>query len=82
MRGEGVGLCRGGMGGAAQATGSLAVEKADVGGSRSFRRVLVGELDALAFPQQLEYRTTYGRTMKEMLHATFVANEAEPFVDQ
>jgi hypothetical protein len=59
----------------------LAVEEADVRGSRPLGRFLDREFDALSFSKQLEYRATHGRAMEEVLYSAFVTNKAETFVD-
>src|SRR5690606_33714171 len=58
------------------------VDEADVAGARSLLRFLFDELDARAFPQQLEDGSADGRAVEEMLHAALVANEAETLVNQ
>jgi hypothetical protein len=59
----------------------LTVEEADVRCAGTFRGVLICELHALSFAQQLEHGSADGRTVEEF-HATFVAYEPETFVDQ
>jgi hypothetical protein len=44
-------------------------------------RFLDGEVDALAFPKQLEHRAPDGAAMEEMLQAGFITDEAEALVD-
>jgi hypothetical protein len=52
-----------------------------VSGARTFLGFLDAELDALAFPQQLEHRAPDGAAMKEMLETGFIPYESEPLVD-
>src|SRR5262245_7016339 len=60
----------------------LAIDQAHVGCPRALGRVLVRELYPLAFTEQFEHRATDRGAMEKMLHAAFVANEPEPFVNQ
>jgi hypothetical protein len=52
-----------------------------VSSPRTFLGFLDGELDALAFPKQLEHRAPHGAAMKEMLQAGFIPDETKAFVD-
>jgi hypothetical protein len=52
-----------------------------VSSPRTFLGFLDSELDALAFPEQLEHRTPHGAAMKEMLQARFIPDESKAFVD-
>ena len=61
---------------------SALLEQPHVRRTRALGRFLDGEVDALAFPQKLEHGATNGRSVEKVLHAAFVANEPEPFVNQ
>jgi hypothetical protein len=43
---------------------------------------LDGELDALAFPEQLEHRAPHRAAMKEVLEAGFITYESKALVDK
>jgi hypothetical protein len=60
----------------------LTVDQADFCCSWTFGGFLGRELDALTFPEQLEYCAADGRAMEEVFDAAFVANEPEPLVNQ
>jgi hypothetical protein len=62
-------------------TAGLPFNKTHVSGARTFLGFLDRELDALAFPKQLEHRAPHGAAMKEVLEAGFITNESEAFVD-
>src|SRR5688500_14178515 len=64
-----------------QLLAELPFNQPHVSGPRSLLRFLDGELDALAFPKQLEHRAPHGAAMKEMLQAGFITDEAEALVD-
>src|SRR5688500_4033923 len=59
----------------------LPLDEAHIPGARPFLGFLDREVDALAFPQQLEHRAPDGAAMKEMLEAGFIADEPEALVD-
>lgn len=59
-----------------------ALDQSDVAGARTLLRVLNGELDPLAFAQQLEHRSANGAAMEEVLEPILVTNEAEPLVNE
>jgi hypothetical protein len=44
--------------------------------------LLDGEVDTLTFSEQLEDRPADGTTVEEVLDSSFVADKAEPFVNQ
>jgi hypothetical protein len=59
-----------------------ALYQANFAGARSLGGILLGEFHTLAFPQQLEHRTSYGAAVEEMLCPTLIANKAEAFIDE
>ena len=59
----------------------LPFNQSHVSGARTFLRFLDRELDALAFPEQLEHRATHRAAVKEVLEAGFITNEPEALVD-
>ena len=59
----------------------LPFNQSNVSCSRPLLGFLDGEVDALAFPKQLEHRAPYGTAMKEMLQAGLITDESEALVD-
>jgi len=55
--------------------------QSNVSRARPLLGFLDGELDALAFPKQLEHRASHRAAMKEVLQAGLITNESEAFVD-
>src|SRR6478672_7097558 len=67
--------------GRARSTGS-ALDEPHVTGARALGGILFGELDALAFAEQLEHLAADGTAVEEVLCAALVADEPETLVDQ
>src|SRR4051812_45523853 len=59
-----------------------AFDQPDFTGAGSLTGLFGREFHPLAFAQELEDRSPHGTAVKEMLDPAFVADEAEPFVDQ
>jgi hypothetical protein len=59
----------------------LPFDETHVSSARTFLGFLDRELDALAFPEQLEHRATHRAAVKEMLQAGFITDEPEALVD-
>ena len=60
---------------------TLPFNQSHVSSPRTLLGFLDGEVDALAFPKQLEHRAPHGAAMKEMLQAGFITDESEALVD-
>ena len=60
----------------------LAFDQANIARSRAFLRVFGREFDALAFAQQLEYRSTDRAAVEKVLDPALVPNEPEALVDE
>src|SRR5678816_2183474 len=59
-----------------------ALDQPDFSGARTLPGFFRRELHTLSFTKQLEHGTAYGAAMEEVLDPAFVADEAEPLVDE
>jgi hypothetical protein len=59
----------------------LPFNQTHVSRARALLGFLDREVDALAFPEQLEHRAPHGTAMKEVLESGFITDEPEALVD-
>ena len=62
--------------------GNLAFDQPNLSSAWSLLRLLDAEVHSLTFSEELEHSAADRATMKEMLNTAFVADEAEPLVNQ